>query len=125
MVARNHIFSLIVVLLCAVFPFAIFAAPSCPTITYTLYRGRTDRQTNSQVTLLQRFLLEDPLIYPEGLVTGYFGVLTEKAVQRWQKAHGIVSFGTPQTTGYGMVGPKTKTAIKMACSVPTPPTPLP
>lgn len=41
--------------------------------------------TGDQVKELQTFLKQFPSIYPEGLVTGYFGPLTEKAVKRFQK----------------------------------------
>lgn len=41
--------------------------------------------------------------YPDGFTT-YFGEWTQKAVQRYQAAQGIVSHGTPKTTGYGRVG---------------------
>lgn len=41
----------------------------------------------------------------------YFGVLTEKAVKAYQCNHDIVCSGTPQTTGYGRVGPSTKAHI--------------
>lgn len=48
------------------------------------------------------------------MVTGYFGPLTEHAVQSWQSMHQIVSSGTAQSTGYGSVGPKTRAAITQA-----------
>jgi len=60
---------------------------------------------------LQEFLKKDPVIYPEELVTGFFGPATERAVQRFQKKHGLVSSGSPATTGYGAVGPKTRTKL--------------
>lgn len=41
----------------------------------------------------------------------YFGNETEKALKAYQKARGIVSFGTPSTTGYGQLGPKTRAKI--------------
>ena len=44
-----------------------------------LHRG----SSGLQVKRLQAMLKTMPDIYPEGLVTGYFGVLTEKAVQRF------------------------------------------
>lgn len=75
---------------------------------HTLSRGSTDAETAGEVTKLQFFLADYPNIYPEALITGYFGVLTERAVQRYQAAKGIVSSGTPQTTGYGVVGPRTR-----------------
>ncbi len=43
--------------------------------------------------------------YPNS--TGFFGALTQSAVQKFQAANGIASFGTPITTGYGRVGPQT------------------
>ncbi len=65
----------------------------------------------SEVTELQTYLAKDVSIYPEGLVTGYFGQLTKAAVERFQTAQGIVSAGTPATTGYGRVGPVTMARI--------------
>jgi len=48
-------------------------------------------------------------LYPEGLITGYFGPLTEKAVQRFQLKYKIVNSKTPESDpGYGYVGPKTR-----------------
>ncbi len=67
--------------------------------------------TGSQVTELQTYLATNASIYPSGLVTGFFGPLTQAAVQRFQTAQGIVSAGTPATTGYGRVGPMTMLRI--------------
>lgn len=39
--------------------------------------------------------------------TGLFGLITQRAVKKFQAKYGIVSSGTPATTGYGRVGPKT------------------
>ena len=65
----------------------------------------------NDVENLQKLLAQDKEIYSEGLITGYFGPLTEKAVQRWQKKQGIVSFGSAEMTGYGRVGPETKSQL--------------
>ncbi|MBI2623715.1 MAG: carboxypeptidase regulatory-like domain-containing protein [Candidatus Liptonbacteria bacterium] len=62
---------------------------------------------NDDVTRLQSLLAKDASLYPEGTVSGYYGTLTKKAVERFQKKYGIVSEGTPETTGFGKVGPKT------------------
>lgn len=40
--------------------------------------------TNNDVKELQNFLALDKKIYPEGIVSGYFGKLTEKAVKQFQ-----------------------------------------
>ena len=57
----------------------------------------------SDVTLLQEILATDSEIYPEGLVTGYFGPLTERAVKRFQKKMGVEQVD--------LVGPKTLSKI--------------
>lgn len=71
------------------------------------YRA-TDAKTGGEVSRLQKLLLRDKTIYPEGLVSGFFGKATEKALQRWQSKNKIVTSGTPNTTGYGWVGKKTR-----------------
>lgn len=85
---------------------------ACPNIGRVLKKG----STGDDVTRLQRFLAQDPSLYPEGTVSGYYGALTEKAVQRWQVKFNIVSSGTAASTGYGVVGPRTAAAIALLCS---------
>jgi putative peptidoglycan binding protein len=84
----------------------------CPNLIRTLSLG----STGTDVANLQGFLAQNPLIYPEGTVTAYFGTLTQDAVQRWQSVYGIVSSGSPATTGYGVVGPRTRAAIAASCA---------
>jgi len=64
--------------------------------------------SNAGVKLLQVLLAKDKTIYPEGYITGHFGNLTQKAVQRFQEKYNIVSKGQ---AGYGQVGPKTKAKL--------------
>lgn len=64
-----------------------------------------------QVIALQDFFKKDPAIYPEGIVSGYFGPATERAVQHFQKKYGLVTSGSPNTTGFGVVGPKTRSKL--------------
>lgn len=92
----------------------------CVDLSYNLYADRTDAQTGGEVSKLQMFLAQTPHIYPSGLITGYFGPATEVAVQKWQAAAGVVSSGSPETTGYGYVGPKTRSL--MSCGSPIPQT---
>ena len=84
---------------------------ACVTITVPIGPG----SKGSNVTALQQFLARDPSIYPEGTVSGYYGALTTTAVQRFQVKYNIVSTGSPSTTGYGRVGPKTLEVINSMC----------
>ena len=49
--------------------------------------------SGSDVTSLQTFLALDPTIYPQGLVTGYFGPLTQAAVANFQSRNGLAAVG--------------------------------
>ena len=63
-----------------------------------------------EVKSLQSVLVEQNLI-PSKYITGYYGKITETAVKSLQTKYNIVSSGTPYTTGYGAVGPKTRKVI--------------
>ncbi len=72
-----------------VFSFAQHAiASSCP-FTRELSSG----VTHQEVAELQRFLSNDSTIYPEKLVTGYYGNLTVNAVKRFQGGAGLLQSG--------------------------------
>ena len=60
-----------------------------PRFIKTLQRG----SRGDDVKRLQEFLKKSPDIYPEGLITGYFGPLTEAAVKRFQAKYGIETIG--------------------------------
>lgn len=96
---------------------ATFQYSRCPDLQYNLERGMSDADVAVEVTMLQRFLAQDSRLYPEGEITGYFGPATERAVQRFQERHGIVTYGDYAATGYGRVGPRTRHAIKNSCGV--------
>jgi peptidoglycan hydrolase-like protein with peptidoglycan-binding domain len=65
----------------------------------------------AEVKILQTLLARDPSVYPEGLVTGYYGDATVRAVQRFQSKYGLISSGSPNTNGYGLAGPATRAKI--------------
>lgn len=88
-------------------------ASSCSAIAANLSFG----SSGDDVSQLQSFLSKDRNVYPQGLVTGYFGSDTEDAVQRWQAEHDIVATGTPDTTGFGLVGPHTRGEINKEMEV--------
>jgi peptidoglycan hydrolase-like protein with peptidoglycan-binding domain len=85
---------------------------SSQALAYTQLTSTVDYgATGTNVTNLQLFLKDNTSIYPEGLVTGFFGNLTRQAIMRFHAAYGIVSSGTAATTGYGRVGPMTLAKI--------------
>jgi peptidoglycan hydrolase-like protein with peptidoglycan-binding domain len=89
--------------------------PPSPTVDMPPLNGFSFTRTlqlaseGDDVQSLQQFLAQDPTIYPEARITGYFGSLTRAAVGRWQLAHHIVS--SESADGFGIVGPKTRAAI--------------
>ncbi|TSC67518.1 MAG: glycoside hydrolase family 48 [Parcubacteria group bacterium Gr01-1014_72] len=73
-------------------------APAKTSLEFTRILSRGS--LGDDVRRLQEFLAEDKEIYPDGLVTGYFGPLTESALKKWQHKHGIEAVG--------ILGPQTK-----------------
>ena len=63
---------------------------------------------HADVSKLQEALKTDSSVYPEGLVTGYFGPVTLRAVQKFQEKYGLANSGD---AGYGNVGPKTRAKL--------------
>lgn len=55
----------------------------------TLKEGLEEGVTDEDIEDVQELLSTDPEIYPEGLVTGYFGPLTTAALERFQARHAI------------------------------------
>jgi peptidoglycan hydrolase-like protein with peptidoglycan-binding domain len=77
---------------------AIAVLPSI-TSADTLYRQLQLGMSGNDVSSLQSFLAKDATIYPQGLVTGYFGSLTKSGVMKFQVRNGIPAVGRvgPQT----------------------------
>lgn len=94
-------------------PIPVTSAPACAAFTSELSLDATDAGTNGEVTRLQTILAKDTQIYPEGLVTGFYGPATDRAVKRFQLKEGIV---TASSTAYGLVGPATKAKLLAQCS---------
>ncbi len=89
----------------------VTSASVCFSGTRTIARG----STGSDVQALQEYLQETADY--TGEITGYFGPLTESAVQRWQERNGVVSEGSPETTGFGIVGPRTREEMLRRCAI--------
>ncbi|MBI2055034.1 MAG: peptidoglycan-binding protein [Candidatus Sungbacteria bacterium] len=67
-------------------------------------RDLTVGAKGDDVKSLQEFLAKDKAVYPEGIVSGYFGAFTRAAVAKFQKREGI-------SPAAGYVGPKTRSRI--------------
>ncbi len=99
-----------------------FYQTACPILSTKDARTYSPGSRGDFVVALQQFLaVEGNYTYGMGPMsfaefTGYYGPVTTKAVQDWQKAQGIVSSGSVYTTGFGNVGPKTRAAIRDKCA---------
>lgn len=82
--------------------------PLSTTIVYTFTKRLISGMVSDEVKKLQEALSQDKDIYPEGMITGKFGQLTKKAVQKFQEKYGIAKKGD---IGYGEVGPKTRAKL--------------
>lgn len=83
---------------------------TCPNLFRTLSRG----SRGSDVISLQQFLIAQGFLSSDS-ATGFFGSMTEAAVQRWQAQNSIVSYGDAASTGYGVVGARTRSAVAAKC----------
>ncbi|MBI4093358.1 sulfatase-like hydrolase/transferase, partial [Candidatus Kaiserbacteria bacterium] len=95
------------------------AAPSVPTsnpiVCPVLVRNLSRGSSGQDVIELQNFLIAQGDL-GAGNDTGFYGSLTQLGVQSFQRRNGIVSSGSPATTGYGAVGPRTRAVISAVCA---------
>ena len=82
----------------------------CPAILRALLPG----SRGDDVRDLQRFLAESGYLSSNG-VTGVYGILTQRAIEKLQKESGIVTRGDVATTGFGRVGAQTRNIIRERC----------
>lgn len=83
----------------------LFVATPLMASAATFSRQLQVGMSGEDVRALQTFLAKDPSIYPQGLVTGYFGFLTKAAVSNFQSKQGIAAVGR--------VGPLTMARLNM------------
>ncbi len=101
-------------------PLITFLPAQAGAAAIPLTRNISFGSRGGDVAVLQRLLISEGLLASEA--TGYFGALTQAAVQRFQAQNGIVSSGSPSTTGYGAVGPKTRAFIASGAGASAPST---
>lgn len=77
---------------------AMIAVPAI-SLADTITRQLSVGMRGADVTAMQTYFAQDATIYPQGLITGYFGFLTKSAVSNFQSKYGI--------SPVGRVGPAT------------------
>ena len=81
------------------------------TETHPIHTFMVDLQLGDQsteVVALQDCLKADGVFPINAESTGYFGPITQTAVQKFQVKHGVIAVGEP---GYGRVGPRTRATL--------------
>jgi len=91
----------------------------CVQLSRTLSVGISDKETGGDVTKLQKALAEDRTLYPEGLVTGYFGPATQSAVKRLQSRESILP-SSASSLSSGVVESATRAFFASRCGTSTP-----
>ena len=89
------------------------AQATCLQVTRALRLGSRDHgDRTGNVSRIQAFLNAR---HGNVAATGKFDKATETALKAWQAANGVVSSGSPRTTGYGVVGPRTRRTLRAGC----------
>ncbi len=83
-----------------------------PGACFNFNRNLSRGDDGDDVKELQQTLAQDPSIFPENNVTGFFGHQTEEAVKRYQHKFGIFTLGST-TTGY--FGPRSRDFFQKHC----------
>ncbi len=84
------------------------AALHTPLISRVLVPGAS----HSDVLVLKKFLIEQGLLQKDFFSTiQTYDAATQRAVEEYQKQNNLVLQGSPYTTGFGAVGPKTRERI--------------
>jgi hypothetical protein len=89
----------------------VLISTSISTQCFLLSRTLSPNSDGLDVVRLQTFLVSNNLL-SSNYITGFYGSLTQSAIQNYQCAQNIVCSGSPATTGWGIVGPRTYAALK-------------
>ena len=92
------------------------ATTTCQTLMYPIItKNLSLGMTGNDVLFLQKILALEK-VYAASSTSGTYGPQTLAAVSSFQKINSIVISGTPETTGFGNVGPKTRSFINQLIS---------
>ncbi len=100
-------------------PLVAKPAPQALLASPVFNRSLSVGSRGEDVERLQQLLAQDKEVYPDGLVTGFFGRMTEAAVKRFQAKYGL--------SAVGIVGPLTRSKLARVFggALSAPPTPTP
>ena len=77
-------------------------------VKLNMFRNLATGDSGEDIKTLQQLLLDEG-VYPEGLITGFFGSLTKQAVIRFQEKYALEILGPAGlTNGTGFFGPGTR-----------------
>lgn len=82
-------------------PSFIFAETKNSTIPNSFQRGNSGEFVKD----IQSILKNDSLIYPQGLVTGFYGPATEQAIKKLQEKYGLPQTGVVDSPTIGILFP--------------------
>jgi ABC-type transport system substrate-binding protein len=90
------------------------------TPSFQFSRDLSSGSSGNEVTELQKCLAQDPEVYPDGSVSGYFGSQTKAAVIAFQEKYKSEIL-TPSglTSGNGKVGSATRKKLNALCAAPS------
>ena len=80
---------------------------------YTFGRSLDFGDEGVDIRALQAILQAEGDFPMDQEITTFFGRVTQAAVKSYQRRNSIASWGTPYTTGYGRLGPKTRASINL------------
>ena len=80
-------------------------------VSVTITRSLSYGSRGSDVTTLQNYLISKGYLEADNN-TGFYGNLTKAAVRQFQCTFNIVCSGDESSTGWGVIGPKTRGALK-------------
>ena len=90
----------------------VTSVPVAPQTFKYVFNSQLDLGAKGADVVALQHALSIEGFFPAGTpFTGYFGTVTQVAVQQFQTKYGIVSSGDPVSTGYGRVGGKTLIAL--------------
>ncbi|MDP2676933.1 MAG: glycosyl hydrolase family 18 protein [bacterium] len=95
------------------FPLFLLLLLLTPTSTIAAVRSLSFGISGDDVVSAQKQLISLGYL-AKGKATGYFGPLTDAGVKKFQCDRKIICSGSSATTGYGLVGPKTRAALTSA-----------